>query len=74
MNLEQETDQDECGGTKAPRNLWSPSAVNQTHFCSEKRSTNLLATIHGSTSQKNRDLDTWNTYICNWKKNHLVSI
>jgi hypothetical protein len=57
MNLEQETDQDVgSSGIKAPRNLWSPSAVNQTHFCSGKRSTNLLATIHGSSSQKS---ETW---------------
>jgi len=43
MCLEHETDQDVgSGGTKAPRNSRSPSAVNQTHFRSGQKATNQL--------------------------------
>jgi hypothetical protein len=53
VNLEHETDQDVgSGGTKAPRNLRSPSALNQTHFRSGQNATNQLAIIHGNTLQK----------------------
>ena len=62
--MEHETDQDVgSGGTKAPFNLRSPSAVNQTNFRSGQKATNRLATIQGSALQK-LDLGTWNTRVC----------
>jgi hypothetical protein len=57
LNLKHETDQDVgSGGTKAPHNLRSPSAVNQTHLRPGQKVTNRLATVQGSTLQK---LRTW---------------
>jgi len=76
MSLEHETEKDVgSGGTKAPRNLRSPSAVNQTQFRSGQKGTNRLTIIQGRTLQK---LKTWirGTHMLEFetKKNHLVSI
>lgn len=63
MCLEHETDQDVgSGGTKAPRNLRSPSAVNQTHFRSGQKATNRLL-LFKDALYKIKDLVTWDTRV-----------